>query len=59
MRPMSRYSQFFFTLIVILIGAESGAAIDWAFEDSMLEIVDQINEGSGQAFADALDIGGL
>ncbi len=59
MRPMSRYSQFFFTLIVILIGAESGAAIDWAFEDSMLEIVDQINEGSGQAFADALDIDAL
>ena len=56
---MSRNSQFFFALILILIGAVSGAEFDWAFEDSMEAIVDDINEGSGQAFSDALDIDAL
>ena len=59
MNSRPRHSQFFFTIIVILFGAESGAAIDWAFEDSMEAIVDQINEGSGQAFSDAVDIDAL
>ncbi len=54
-----RHSQFFFTIIVILFGAESGASIDWAFEESMETIVDQINQGSGQAFSDAVDIDAL
>ena len=59
MKPMSRNRQLFFALILILIGAESGAEFDWAFEDGMQAIVDQINEGSGQAFSDALDIDAL
>ncbi len=59
MNSRPRHSQFFFTIIVILFGAESGAATDWAFEDSMQAIVDQMNEGSGQAFADAVDFDAL
>ncbi len=59
MKPMSRNSQLFIALVLILIGAESGAEIDWAFEDSMEAIVDDINEGSGQAFSDAVDIDAL
>ncbi len=58
-KAMSQYSQFFFVTIVILFGAESGAAIDWAFEDNMEAIVHQINEGSGQAFSDAMDVDAL
>lgn len=56
---MPRHSQNFFAIILILCGAESGAATDWAFEESMEAIVDQINQGSGQAFSDALDIDAL
>ena len=56
---MPRHSQFFFTVIVILFCAESGAATDWAFEESMQAIVDQMNEGSGQAFSDAVDFDAL
>ncbi len=59
MKSMPRHSQIFFALTLILFGAESGAEIDWAFEDSMEAIVDQINEGSGQAFSDAVDIDAL
>ncbi len=59
MNSRPRHSQFFFTIIVILFGAESGAATDWAFEESMQAIVDQMNEGSGQAFSDAVDFDAL
>jgi hypothetical protein len=44
---------------VILFAAASVAATDWAYEDGMQAIVDQINEGAGQAFSDAVDIDGL
>jgi hypothetical protein len=43
----------------MLFAAASNAAIDWAFEDTMQEIVDQLNAGSGQAFSDALDVDAL
>ncbi len=56
---LSHYSKFLFATIVILYGAEAELATDWAFEDSMQAIVDQINEGSGQAFSDALDVEAL
>ena len=56
---LSHYSKFLFATIVILYGAEAELATDWAFEDSMQAIVDQINEGSGQAFADAVDFDAL
>jgi hypothetical protein len=46
-------------MISVLFAAESDAAIDWAFEDAMQVIVDQMNEGSGQAFSDALDVDAL
>jgi hypothetical protein len=57
--PMSRQSHIFLALIAMFFAADSDAAIDWAFEDTMQEIVDQINEGSGQAFSDALDVDAL
>ena len=59
MKAMARYSQLFFAIFVIFVGAESGAAVDRAFEESMEAIVDQINKGSGQAFSDAVDIDAL
>ena len=57
--PMPRHSHIFLALIAMFFAADSDAAIDWAFEDTMQEIVDQINEGSGQAFSDALDVDAL
>ncbi len=45
--------------MVILSGSKAGLTTDWAFEDNMQAIVDQINEGSGQAFSDAVDIDAL
>ncbi len=58
-KATSRYSQYFFVTIVMLFGAASGLAADLAFEDNMQAIVDQINEGSGQAFSDAVDVDAL
>ncbi len=58
-KSMRRHSQFFLAVLVILFSVESGAAIDWAFEESMEAIVDQMNEGSGQAFSDAVDFDAL
>ena len=57
--PMPRHAHIFLALIAMFFAADSDAAIDWAFEDTMQEIVDQINEGSGQAFSDALDVDAL
>ena len=59
MKTMFRDPQICFALTLILFGAESGAEVDWAFEDSMEAIVDQFNAGSGQAFSDAVDIDAL
>ena len=56
---MHRYSRFFFAAIVVLFGAESGAETDWAFEDAIEGIIEQVNEGSGQALSDAVDIDAL
>ena len=46
-------------MIAVLLAADSDAAIDWAFEDTMQAIVDQINDGSGEAFSEALDVDAL
>ncbi len=59
MNSTPRHSHICLAMIAMLFAAESDAAIDWAFEDTMQEIVDQINEGSGQAFSDALDVDAL
>ncbi len=56
---MPRYSLFLLATIIFLFGVEPGLATDWAFEDNMQAIVDQMNEGSGQAFSDAVDVDAL
>lgn len=56
---MSRHLHIFFAMIAVLLAADSDAAIDWAFEDTMQAIVDQINDGSGEAFSEALDVDAL
>lgn len=57
---MARWSRFLITVFMVHLYAEStAAALDPAFEDAMQEIVEQINEGSGQAFSDAVDIEAL
>lgn len=58
-RLVSRNSAVLVASIVFLFGVEAGLATDWSFEDSMQAIVDQINDGSGQAFSDAVDIDAL
>jgi hypothetical protein len=56
MNSTPRHLLIFFAAITILCVDRADAAIDWAFEDTMQAIVDQINEGSGQAFSDAVDV---
>ena len=59
MNTMPRQLHTFLATTAMLFAATSNAAIDWAFEDTMQEIVDQLNAGSGQAFSDALDVDAL
>ena len=59
MNTMPRHLHTFLATTAMLFAATSNAAIDWAFEDTMQEIVDQLNAGSGQAFSDALDVDAL
>ena len=58
-RSISRKPTILFAAIVFLFGSETGLATDWAYEDNLQVIVDQINTGSGQAFSDAVDIDAL
>lgn len=59
MRSKSRHLLTIVSVIVIVCADKADAAIDWAFEDAMQAIVDQINEGSAQAFSDAVDVNAL
>lgn len=59
MNSTPRHLLIFFAAITILCVGRADAAIDWAFEDTMQAIVDQINEGSGEAFSDAVDVDAL
>ena len=59
MNSVPRHLHIFLATIALLFSAASDAAIDWAFEDTMQDIVDQMNQGSGQAFSDALDADAL
>jgi hypothetical protein len=55
----SRFSVFSIASVLIVFGAEPSPSTDWAFEDSIEAIVGQMNEGSSQAFSDAVDADAL
>lgn len=59
MNSRTRHLHIFLAMFALLCAPELDAAIDWAFEDTMQAIVDRINEGSGQAFSDAVDVDAL
>jgi hypothetical protein len=58
-KSIPRYSQLVLAAVAIFLTADAKSATDWAFEEAMQAIVDQMNEGSGQAFSDAVDIDAL
>lgn len=60
MTPASqRFAILLVVTIVMLFAAGRSMSEDWAFEDSIEAVVEQINAGSSQAFSDAVDTDAL
>lgn len=54
-----RFSIIIATTLAVLFGADFALSDEWVFDDAIEAIVDQVNEGSGQALSDAVDIDAL
>ncbi len=56
---VSRLRHFIIAVLLVLINVQPSLSNDWLFEDAMEDIIDQVNDGSGQALTDAIDINAL
>lgn len=54
-----RFSIYIIATLVVLINAASALSNDWVFDDAIEAIIEQVNEGSGQALSDAVDMDAL
>lgn len=56
---VSRFRLFIITALLVLFSAEPTLSNDRIFEDAIEDIIGQVNEGSGQALSDAVDMDAL